>query len=235
MVDPKVTGPPIDVAHAHAPVGGPGLTHRLCGAGQTPGQAEADRQSQQQHAGDERVDGRRQGQPIDGLRNCRREAATGIRRLRRERRRRSGSGNGLHGAATGFPAPSTGKASSVMVTVVQCISSGIDSDATSTMTQDVICTCGFRTRRRFKPIHTTLPRSKERSADSARIASIIFSLASFAFAFATWSASMRNCRWSSIAVSTMPTRTSSTEPLQNQSTMRWTAFAATRPRGSAAW
>src|SRR3954462_13257934 len=28
----------------------------------------------------------------------------------------------------------------------------------------------------------------------------------------------------------MPTRTSSTEPLQNQSTMRWTAFAATRAR-----
>jgi len=57
----------------------------------------------------------------------------------------------------------------------------------------------------------------------------------FAFAFATWSASIRNCRWSSMAVSTMPTKTSSTEPLQNQSTMRWTAFAATRPRGSAAW
>src|SRR4029077_19447335 len=57
----------------------------------------------------------------------------------------------------------------------------------------------------------------------------------FSLAFATWSANKRNCRWSSMAVSTMPTRTSSTEPLQNQSTMRWTALAATRPRGSAAW
>ena len=50
-------------------------------------------------------------------------------------------------------------------------------------------------------------------------------------AFATLSASMRSCRWSIIALSTMPTRTSSTDPLQNQSTIRWTALAATLPRG----
>jgi transcriptional regulator with XRE-family HTH domain len=37
-----------------------------------------------------------------------------------------------------------------------------------------------------------------------------------------------------VALSTMPTRTSSIEPLQNQSTMRCTALAATRPRGAAA-
>src|SRR3954453_14062864 len=53
-------------------------------------------------------------------------------------------------------------------------------------------------------------------------------------AFAILSASARNFFWSSIAVSTMPTRTSSIEPLQNQSTMRCTALAATCPRGSAA-
>src|SRR5215510_11010784 len=55
------------------------------------------------------------------------------------------------------------------------------------------------------------------------------------FAFATLSASIRNCRWSSIALSTMPTSTSSTDPLQNQSMMRCTAFAATFPRGWVAW
>jgi hypothetical protein len=35
-----------------------------------------------------------------------------------------------------------------------------------------------------------------------------------------------------MALSTMPTSTSSIEPLQNQSTMRCTALAATRPRAS---
>src|SRR5262252_370090 len=54
------------------------------------------------------------------------------------------------------------------------------------------------------------------------------------FAFATLSASMRSCRWSSMALSTMPTRTSSTDPSQNQSTIRWTALAATFPRGCVA-
>src|SRR5438874_12137637 len=90
---------------------------------------------------------------------------------------RSGSDNGLL-AGHRFSGVGTGRASRVMLTVVQCISSGIDNDATSTITQEVICTCGFRTRRRFKPIHTALPRNTERSADSAKIASIIFSLPS---------------------------------------------------------
>src|SRR3954463_3308004 len=121
------------------------------------------------------------------------------------------------------------------VTALHRISSGIIKDATSTTIHDVICTCGFRTRRKCRPTHTALPRTKERSADSARIANIYFlpPLAS-AFAFAILSASARNFFWSSIAVSTMPTRTSSIEPLQNQSTMRCRALGATRPRGSAA-
>src|SRR5215471_15314741 len=54
------------------------------------------------------------------------------------------------------------------------------------------------------------------------------------FAFATLSAKVRSCRWSSMALSTMPTRTSSTDPLQNKSTIRWTALAATFPRGCVA-
>src|SRR5712672_1945289 len=90
---------------------------------------------------------------------------------------RSSSGNGLL-AGHRCAGVATGKGAKVMVTVVQCIRSGIDNDAISTMTQHVICTCGFRTRRRFKPTHTALPSNKERSADSARIASIIFSLPS---------------------------------------------------------
>ncbi len=48
------------------------------------------------------------------------------------------------------------------------------------------------------------------------------------------SVSMRSRLRSSIAKSTMPTRTSSIEPLQNQSTTRCTALAATRSRGSVA-
>src|SRR5215218_5101556 len=96
----------------------------------------------------------------------------------------SGGSDACSGSDNGAPADheacgvGTGKASSVTVTLVQCISSGIDNDATSTMTQDVICTCGLRTRRRFRPTHTALPRTKERSADSASIVSIIFSLPS---------------------------------------------------------
>src|SRR5215468_666525 len=54
------------------------------------------------------------------------------------------------------------------------------------------------------------------------------------FAFATLSAKVRSCRWSSMALSTMPTRTSSTDPLQNKSMIRWTALAATFPRGCVA-
>ena len=55
------------------------------------------------------------------------------------------------------------------------------------------------------------------------------------FAFAIMSAKLRSCRGSSMALSTMPTRTSSTDPLQNKSTIRWTALAATFPRGCVAW
>src|SRR6267142_2982524 len=94
-----------------------------------------------------------------------------------ERRRSGSSDNGLL-ADHMFSGVGTGKGSKVMVIVVQCIRSGIDNDATSTMTQDVICMCGFRIRRRFKRTHTTLPSNTERSADSARIVSIIFSLPS---------------------------------------------------------
>ena len=93
----------------------------------------------------------------------------------------SGSVDGpLHGLPAGqkCSAAGTGNAFTVTVTVVQRINSGIDNDATSTMAQQVMCTCGFRTRMRFKPIHTTPPRSRARSADSARIASIISSLPS---------------------------------------------------------
>ena len=73
----------------------------------------------------------------------------------------SGSGDGLPDGPAGqkCSAAGTGSASTVTVTVVQCINSGIDSDATSTMAQEVMCTCGFRTRKRFKPIHTTPPRT----------------------------------------------------------------------------
>src|SRR5450631_2611739 len=77
------------------------------------------------------------------------------------------SGHRISGADIG-----AGGGATVIVSVIQCISSGIDNDATSTINQDVMCTCGFRTRRRLKPAHTTLPTNKERSADSARIASI---------------------------------------------------------------
>ena len=93
----------------------------------------------------------------------------------------SGSVDGLpHGPPVGHKRSGAGNggASTVTVTVVQCINSGIDSDAASTIAHAVMCRCGLRTRNRFKPIHTTPPRSRERSADSARIASIISSLPS---------------------------------------------------------
>src|SRR3954467_205070 len=93
----------------------------------------------------------------------------------------SGSADGtFHAAPLGHKCSDegTGSVATVTITVVQRISSGIDNDATSTMAQQVMCTCGLRIRKRFKPIHTTPPKSKERSADSARIASIISSLLS---------------------------------------------------------
>ena len=58
----------------------------------------------------------------------------------------SGSVDGpLHGLPAGqkCSAAGTGSASTVTVTVVQCINSGIDNDATSTMAQQVMCTCGI--------------------------------------------------------------------------------------------
>src|SRR5258708_2111191 len=78
----------------------------------------------------------------------------------------SSDGNGAcngTGPARGFPtghrwsAIGTGNASTVIVILVQCMSNGIDNDATSTMAQDVMCTWGFLTRKRFKPTHTMLP------------------------------------------------------------------------------
>src|ERR1700733_15061233 len=50
------------------------------------------------------------------------------------------------------------------------------------------------------------------------------------FAAAIFTASMSNCSLPSILASTIPTSTSAIEPSQNQSAMRWTALAATRPR-----
>src|SRR5215813_12005107 len=73
----------------------------------------------------------------------------------------------------------TGKGFKVIVTLVQCINSGIDNDAASTMTHAAICTCGFRTRKTVRASHTALPSTKERSAASARTISIISSLPSF--------------------------------------------------------
>ena len=65
MVEPNVTGSADGLAHPHPPAGGPGLHDRRRGADQTPGEANADRQSQQQQAGDAGIDGCRQIQPID--------------------------------------------------------------------------------------------------------------------------------------------------------------------------
>src|SRR3954463_15246052 len=86
-------------------------------------------------------------------------------------------GNGSGSAITAghrFAGIGTADGGKGTVTVVQCISNGIVKDATSTTAHDVMCTCGFRTRRQYKPAHTALPRTRERSADSARIANIIF-------------------------------------------------------------
>ena len=65
----------------------------------------------------------------------------------------SGSGDGLlHELPAGqkCSAAGTGNAFTVTVTVVQRINSGIDNDATSTMAQQVMCTCGFRTRKKIQ-------------------------------------------------------------------------------------
>src|SRR6476660_10640152 len=58
----------------------------------------------------------------------------------------------------------TGNGLAGMVMVNQCVSTGMDKEASSTRVHDVICTCGFLTRRILKPIHTAPPRSRERSA-----------------------------------------------------------------------
>ena len=56
MVDPNVTGPPIRSLTRTSPAAGPGLVDRRCGARQPPGQIDADRQPQQQHAGNDGID-----------------------------------------------------------------------------------------------------------------------------------------------------------------------------------
>ena len=50
---------------------------------------------------------------------------------------------------TDFPATTSAKRPPVMLTVVQCINSGIDKDASSTTSQQVICRCGFRIRKKI--------------------------------------------------------------------------------------
>src|SRR6266702_1031598 len=68
----------------------------------------------------------------------------------------------------------TDKGSRSMVSVGQCITNGIASDASSTTIHAVMWTCGLRTRNRFRPNQTTPPSTKERSAASARVAIILF-------------------------------------------------------------
>ena len=93
--------------------------------------------------------------------------------------------------ATNVRLPAPASASTVTVTVVQCINSGIDNDATSTMAQHVMCTCGFRTRKKIQanPHDASEQQGAQRRLRQNRQH---YFLLPFAFAFATWSASVRN-------------------------------------------
>jgi hypothetical protein len=64
MVDPNVTGPPIrGLTRTHA--FGPGFIDRRCGTRQPPGQVDADREAEQQHAGHDGIDHCCQREPVE--------------------------------------------------------------------------------------------------------------------------------------------------------------------------
>ena len=159
MVDPKVTGPPITSLTRTLQSAVQGARIGLAARTRRQVRYKADRQSQQQQAGNERVDDRRQRQPVDRCGNApaTRRACPAQSRACRAAAPATGLLRRAAGRPKLFGCRHRQRVRRVMVTVVQCISSGIDSDATSTMAQHVMCTCGFRTRRRFKPIHTTPP------------------------------------------------------------------------------
>jgi hypothetical protein len=111
-------------------------------------------------------------------------------------------------------------------TVAQCISTGIDRDAISTTAEAVIRSAGCARLNRTAP-----PRAKDRGAASRSCTNLLPSPRHrFFLAFSIFSLSIASWRRSNILASIMPTSTSSTDPLQNRSTMRRTALAATRPR-----
>jgi hypothetical protein len=87
---------------------------------------------------------------------------------------------------------------------------------------------GIRIRRTFNPSHTAAPSAKARSDFQKQREHHFLHV----FAFSILSTGIRNWRRSSIAPSALPTRTSSSEPPQNQSTIWLMAVAATRLRGS---
>ena len=136
------------------------------------------------------------------------------------------------GEARGIPKISTSRAGGAAdgrVSTTHCIISGIDSEATSTTVHAVICTRGSRIRSSFKPNQTMPPSTSDRSAASNSSANITFcplpaSPDPSACAIACGRASRIH----------HSDQDFSTEPLQNQSTTRWTALAATRPRASVA-
>ncbi len=221
-----------DIAHAHVRACVP---DRLRRARQAPGERDSDQQSRQQHGGDEGIDAGRQCGPIEapidsplaGREHCVPTGFNGVR-LQRGRAERSCFRQRGHPDDLHQPQGRGGRRKGQ---------------------HDPMHHHGHRQRgdqhhRPCRHMHTRVAHAQQLQAEPDDAAERERSQCRFQkqrqhhflpFARATRSVSMRKRLRSSIAVSTIPTRTSSTEPLQNQSTMRWTALAATRPRASVAW
>src|SRR5262245_13997889 len=76
------------------------------------------------------------------------------------------SDGGLERAEVKAPTKGEKGGATGMVNVSRCTISGMDSEATNTTVQAVMCACGLRTRSSVKPSQTTPPSARHRSADS---------------------------------------------------------------------
>ena len=229
------------LAHAHVDPGGPGRAHRPRRAGKPPREHDADDEAHEQHAADRRIDRGRGGPPIE--RTARGDVGEDITRRGRFMSRRRPLGNercpGLRRALE--RRRDFGRRPDDVRERGRRRGRNRDGHEPH---QRRHRQRGDEHQRPGGHLHVRISHAKEAEPEPYGGAQEEGTQRRFQqqrqhhffppLAFATLSARRRNCRWSSMDASTMPTSTSSIEPLQNQSTMRCTALAATRPRGAAA-
>ena len=241
-----------DVADAHSVIATacarPIRSNGRGGARQAPGQNKAEAQSQQKDRGHRNVKAGCDGEPIKSRRAGRllfwngcgserlavadaRRASPAVSEARLSRASRRPGANSVFGAASIISTSCSGGAEDGTVTTSQCIIDwhGERRDEDAGPCRHVRARIARAGELQTKP-DDRAKQERPQCRFQQQPQHHFFPL----FVCDIRSVSMRRRLRSSIAVSTMPTSTSSTDPLQNQSTIRCTARAATRPRASVA-